>query len=72
MSVIALEKWLTITEMADHLGCSYRWIEDRLREYRETADPLPSAMIAGRRKFRASEVEAWAERNGHLRKEGAA
>jgi hypothetical protein len=34
------------------------------------AEGMPSAMIAGRRKFRASEVEEWLERVGHLRRDG--
>ena len=60
MSVAQLEPWLTIRELGDHLGCSERWIKYRL------ADGLPSAMIAGRRKLKASEAEKWLEREGHL------
>ncbi len=61
-NVAELERWLDKRALADHLGCGVRWIEDRLSE------GMPSAMIAGRRKFRASEVEEWLERNGHLRR----
>lgn len=56
----ALERWVDKRGLAAHLGCSVRWIEERL------ADGMPSAMIAGRRKFRISEAEAWLERAGHL------
>lgn len=53
MSVTALEPWLDKRGLAAHLGCGVRWIEAR------TAEGMPSAMIAGRRKFKASEVEPW-------------
>lgn len=66
MSVIALEKWLTQDELADQLGCSPRWLRYRM------AEGMPSALIAGRRKFRQTEVERWLEDHGHLRKDGAA
>lgn len=62
MTVTALEPWLDKARLAEHLGCGVRWIEMRV------AEGMPSAMIAGRRKFRASEVEAWLERAGHLRR----
>ena len=63
MSVTQLEPWLDKKGLADHLGCGTRWIEARL------AEGMPSAMIAGRRKFRATEVESWLERAGHLRRD---
>jgi hypothetical protein len=62
MGVVQLERWLDKRGLADHLGCGIRWIEMRVVE------GMPSAMIAGRRKFRASEVEEWLERAGHLRR----
>lgn len=62
MTVTQLEKWMTKAELAEHLGCGVRWIEMR------TAEGMPSAVIAGRRKYRASEVEPWLERAGHLRR----
>lgn len=71
-NVVRLEEWLTVDELADQLGCSTRWIEYRVAEGKQLRDPFPSAMIAGRRKFRQSEAERWLERRGHLRKEGAA
>jgi hypothetical protein len=64
-NVIQLEPWLDKRALANHLGCGIRWIEMR------TAEGMPSAIIAGRRKFRASEVEEWLERAGHLRRDAA-
>ena len=72
MSVIALEKWLTLNELAHQMGCSTRKIEYLLSQWRDSRDPFPSAMILGRRKFRQTEVEAWLERHEQMRKEGAA
>ena len=72
MSVIALERWLDLRELADTLSCSTRKLEYLLAKWRDSQDPFPSAMILGRRKFRQSEVEAWLERHGHMQKEGAA
>lgn len=60
MSVAQLERWLTLRELGTHLGCSERWLKYRIK------DGMPSAIIAGRRKFRASEVEKWLEKEGHL------
>jgi hypothetical protein len=65
MSVTALEPWFTKRQIAEHFGCSVRWIEDRLR------DGLPSAMIAGRRKFKASECEDWLRRAGYIEEDAA-
>lgn len=59
-TVTQLEGWMTLAELADHLTVSERWIKYRLKE------EMPSALIAGRRKFKASEVEKWLEREGHL------
>lgn len=66
MSVTALEPWLDKRALAQHLGCSPRWVQSRL------AEGLPSAMIAGRRKFRASEAERWLTKHGHIRRDGDA
>lgn len=52
--------WLSKQGLADYLGCSVRWIESR------TAEGMPSALIAGRRKFKPHEAETWLERAGHL------
>lgn len=57
-----LEPWLDKRGLARHLSCSVRWIELRIRE------GLPHAYIAGRAKFRVSEVEAWLESHGHLKR----
>ena len=58
--VAHLEPWLDKKALAAHLGCSERWIEYRAR------DGLPAWKIAGRIKFRSSEVEAWLLENGHM------
>jgi hypothetical protein len=50
--------------MAAQLGCSLRWLEYRV------AEGMPTAVIAGRRKCRQSEVERWLERHGYMRREG--
>jgi hypothetical protein len=55
-----LEPWLDSKELADHLGCSVRWIKYRL------ADGLPSTLIAGRHKFKIADAEKWLEKEGHL------
>lgn len=60
MSVTALEPWLDKRGLADHLGCGIRWVEMRV------AEGMPCTMIAGRRKFKVSEVEPWLERAGHI------
>lgn len=62
--VVHLEPWLDKKHLASHLGCSVRWVE--LRQ----ADGMPHAVIAGRVKFRASEVEPWLEAHGHLQRRG--
>jgi hypothetical protein len=56
------EPWLTKRELAEHLKCSVRSIETAL------AEGMPHAVIFGRVKFRASEVEPWLEDHGHLRR----
>lgn len=65
-SVAHLEPWLDKRALADHLDCSVRWIASRM------AEGMPRAVIAGRVKFRASEVEPWLESHGHLKREGEA
>jgi hypothetical protein len=54
------EPWLDKHGIADHLACSVRWIESRMGE------GMPHTVIAGRAKFRISEVEAWLELHGHI------
>ncbi|HEX9108127.1 MAG TPA: hypothetical protein VF832_12880, partial [Longimicrobiales bacterium] len=53
-----LEPWLDKRGLAHHLACSVRWIERRME------DGMPHTHIAGRAKFRVSEVEPWLERHG--------
>jgi len=55
------EPYIGKAELAEAFRCSVRWIEDRLRE------GMPSVLLAGARKFRRSEVEAWLRAAGHLR-----
>lgn len=59
-NVATLPGWLTLAQLADHLQVSERWLKYRIKE------GMPSALIANRRKFRASEVEGWLEKEGHL------
>ena len=58
--LLYLEAWLDKHGLAEHLKCSERWIVSRMD------DGMPHARIAGRVKFRASEVEAWLESHGYL------
>lgn len=59
------EPWLSKTALAKHLSCSVRWVEQRMEE------GMPHAHIAGRAKFRVSEVEPWLEQHGHLSRRGS-
>lgn len=59
-----LEPWLDKKGLARHLACSVRSIEFAI------VDGMPHTVIFGRVKFRASEVEAWLERNGRLEHRG--
>ena len=52
------ERWLDKRGLAAHLACSVRSIETALTE------GMPHAVIFGRVKFQASEVEAWLEQAG--------
>jgi hypothetical protein len=64
--VVHLESWLDKHALAAHLGCSVRWIAYRMDE------GMPHALIAGRVKFRPSEVEPWLEQHGHFKRRGEA
>ena len=48
------ERWLSVVEIAEHLGISketvYRWLEKR---------KIPSHKVGKQWKFKASEVDAW-------------
>jgi hypothetical protein len=58
--IARLEPWIDKRALAAHLGCGERWIEYRIRER------MPACKIAGRLKFRASEVEAWLVENDYM------
>ncbi len=64
--VAELPPWLGKTKIAEHFDCSIRWIERRMEE------GLPHTHIAGRAKFRVSEVEPWLEAHGHIERRGEA
>jgi hypothetical protein len=57
--VVQLEPWVTKGELAEKLGCSKRWIDKQVAL--PPARAMPSEQIAGRRKFKLSEVERWIE-----------
>jgi hypothetical protein len=59
-----IESWLDKRGLATYLQCSIRSIENAV------SDGLPHAIIFGRAKFRASEVEAWLETTGRLERRG--
>ncbi len=58
--VVHLEPWLDKKGLQEYLGC-----EERLIEYR-MAEGMPHAKIAGRVKFKASEVEPWLAEHGYM------
>lgn len=60
------DRWLDKTGISEHYSCSIRWIERRMEE------GLPHAHIAGRAKFRVSEVEPWLQEHGHIQVRGEA
>jgi hypothetical protein len=65
-AVTQLEPWLDKKGIAAHFVCSVRWIERKMEE------GMPHRHIAGRAKFRVSEVEAWLEAHGHIERRGEA
>lgn len=58
------EPWLDKRGLAEHLACSVRSLELAIVE------GMPHALIFGRVKFRASEVEAWLGQTGRLQRRG--
>jgi hypothetical protein len=64
--VVELERWLDKAGIAGHFSCSIRWIERRMEQ------GLPHTHIAGRAKFRVSEVEPWLAEHGHIERRGEA
>jgi hypothetical protein len=63
-NVAALEPWKDKRELADHLGCSPRWISYR------AAEGMPHSIIAGRVKYKVSLVEPWLEARGLITHKG--
>lgn len=59
-----LEPWLDKKGLAEFFACSVRSIEFAV------VDGMPYTEIFGRKKFHASEVEAWLEANGRLERHG--
>lgn len=58
------DPWLDKRACAEHFGCSVRSIETAV------AEGMPHAIIFGRPKFQATEVEQWLERTGRLERRG--
>jgi hypothetical protein len=58
--VVHLEPWLDTKGLEAYSASSERWIENCM------ADGMPHVKIAGRIKFKASEVEPWLEENRHM------
>lgn len=54
------EPWLDKHQFAEHLSSSPRWVVAREEE------GMPSAMIAGKLKFKVSEAEPWLQEHGHI------
>jgi hypothetical protein len=58
------ERWRDKHGIAEHFSCGIRWIEARMVE------GMPHTYIAGRAKFKVSEVEPWLDRNGFIERGG--
>jgi hypothetical protein len=58
------ERWRDKPAIAQHFSCSIRWIESRMEE------GMPHTFIAGRAKFRVSEVEPWLDAHGFIARLG--
>lgn len=54
------ERWRDKHGIAEHFSCGVRWIESRMEE------GMPHVHIAGRAKFRVSEVERWLDCQGFI------
>lgn len=59
---IPSEPWVSWAQLSTFLGgaCKKRWLEARV------AEGMPSAIIAGKRVFRISEVVPWLRDRGHI------
>lgn len=55
------EMWLTKKALADELGASPRWVNERM------AEGLPHREVAGKVLFRLSVVEGWLTERSYLR-----
>jgi hypothetical protein len=64
LAVARQAAWLDKRGLAEYLSCSVRSVESAV------AEGCPHAIIFGRVKFRAPEVEAWLEQAGHLERRG--
>jgi excisionase family DNA binding protein len=53
------ERWMTKLQAARHLGVSTRWVEMRARDA-----GLPSYMVGGMRRYKATELDAWVRGRG--------
>jgi excisionase family DNA binding protein len=62
-----IERWLSVDEIANHLGVSketvYRWLEKK-----EQDRGIPSHKIGRLWKFKASEVDQWVRDGGPTEK----
>ena len=61
-----MSPWLDKRGLAAHLACSVRKVEYMV------AAGMPHAIIFGRPRFQALEVEAWLEQTGRLERRGGA
>jgi hypothetical protein len=62
--------WLSKKELAEVEGVSVRWIEQRVAETKDSADPFPHRELAGKLQFNRSLVESWLVKHGYLREVG--
>ena len=51
------EKLLTITEVAEYLGVTPRWVMDKA-----SSEEIPSFMLGRYRRFRQSDLDAWLDK----------
>lgn len=58
------ERWRDKHGVAEHFSCGVRWIESRMEE------GMPHSHIAGRAKFRVSDVERWLDCHGFIERAG--
>ncbi len=56
--------WYDKEGLAKHFACSVSWVEKR------TQEGMPCARIAGRLKFKLTEVEPWLEDHDYIERKG--